>query len=67
MRENKEHAVPRHVPRIAVEAVVAIAGILLLAGAIVADQSWWDRHCFRKPVAIVSLFVPSLFVRNHRR
>jgi hypothetical protein len=44
MRENKEYAAPRHVPRIAVETVIAIAGILLLAGAIAADQSWWDRH-----------------------
>ena len=44
MRENNDHAAPRSFPRIAVEAVVASAGILLLAGAIVADQSWWDRH-----------------------
>jgi hypothetical protein len=44
MGETKEHAAPRSFLRIAVEAVVAIAGILLLAGAIAADQSWWDRH-----------------------
>src|SRR5471030_471303 len=44
MGEIKEQAAPRSFPRIVVEAVVASAGILLLAGAIVADQSWWDRH-----------------------
>jgi hypothetical protein len=44
MHEDKERAAPRHVLRIVVEAVVAMAGILLLAGAIIADQSWWDRH-----------------------
>jgi hypothetical protein len=44
MGESKERTPPRSFLRVAVETVIAIAGTLLLAGAIVADQSWWDRH-----------------------
>ena len=36
--------VPSQHLRMGVETVIGIAGILLLAGALAADQHWWDRH-----------------------
>jgi hypothetical protein len=42
--ESAEHSSSQRLLRIGVEIVIGIAGILLLAGAGAADQSWWDSH-----------------------
>ena len=44
MTESAEHSSSQRLLRIGVETVIGIAGILLLAGAGAADQSWWDSH-----------------------
>jgi hypothetical protein len=40
---------------VGVEVAVAIVGGLLLAGAIAAEQQWWDRH-----------FLPIFFLSHHK-
>src|ERR1700722_14381610 len=44
MSENGEVFPPRPFLRIGLETLVVTIGVLLLAGAIIAEQSWWDRH-----------------------
>jgi hypothetical protein len=44
MNEKLEYSMAQRFLRIGMETVAMIAGALLLAGAIGAAQSWWDRH-----------------------
>jgi hypothetical protein len=44
MIESREYPRSQRFQRIGAEAAVAIAGVLLLAGAILTEQNWWDRH-----------------------
>ena len=44
MSKTGENAPSRGVTAVGVEIAVAFAGILLLTGAILATQNWWDRH-----------------------
>jgi hypothetical protein len=44
MTETREYSRSQRFQRIGAEAAIAIAGVLLLAGAMLAEQNWWDRH-----------------------
>ena len=44
MRRTSEKAVSRSAISLGLEAVAALSGIVILTGALLANQSWWDRH-----------------------